>query len=221
MRKVISNLSLVMGVLLLAETAALSGKPGALPGQAKFRGKSLVEWSVLASEWQVASGLGDASNLSDTVQGVRFLPPTIGGGEFEFNVTLEAGTALELSSFFVFGEQYDNGTEDDPADPIIPLIFETTSVETILDGRVVLEGITSDFEDLFFGPVPFDEPIAYSVPQPRGPGLNAVAATFVAGVGNVYPPLPVGKHTLENTIDSLFFGPTHVIYNITVVPHKK
>jgi hypothetical protein len=221
MRKVITNLSLIICVFLLADTAALSGKPGSLPGQAKFRGKSLEEWGVLASEWQVASGLGDASNLSDTVQGVRLLPPTIGGGEFEFDVTLEAGTAFELSSFFVFGEKYDNGTEDDPADPIIPIIFETTSIETALDGRVVLEGTTSDFEDLLFGPVAFDQPIIYSVPQPRGPGLNAVAATFVVGVGSVYPPLPVGKHTLENTIDSLFFGPTHVIYNITVVPHKK
>src|SRR5262249_47368839 len=160
---------------------------------------------------------GDASGLSNTVKGVRFLPPTIGGGEFEFEITVTAGTPIFLSSFYVFGEQYDDGTADNPADPILPFIFETTDVETCLDGQVVLSGTTSDMTDRLTGPSVFDEPIPYSTPQPRGPALNSVAATFTMGVGGIFPPLPVGTHTIENTIDSLFFGPTHAVYHITVV----
>lgn len=221
MRKAITTLFLVLSAILLAHTAAHSGKAGFLPGQANFRGNSLADVSLLATEWQIASALGDPSGFSNTVNGVRVLPPTIYSGDFEYNVTLEAGTPFWVSSFFIFGEMYDNGAADDPKDPFIPVVFETTSVETILDGQVVLEGTSSDFEDLLFGPVSFGEPIVYNEPQPRGPGLNALGAIFSVGLGGVYAPLPLGTHTLENTVDSLYFGPTHVIYNITVVPRKK
>lgn len=221
MKKLITKGSLVLCTLLFCGTVGHGGKPGLLPGQAKFRGLTLEEWGVRSMEWQIATVLGGQDDLSDSINGVRFLPPGFGGGEFEFDVTLEAGTPFVHNGFFVFGELYDDGTQDDPTDPFIPIIFETTDVETILDGDVILEGTTSEFDDLLFGPVVLDDPIYYEFPEPRGPGLNAVAATFALGVGGVHPPLPVGEHTLENTIDSLFFGYTHITYHITVVPRSE
>lgn len=119
---------------------------------------------------------------------------------------------------FIFGELYDDGTEDDPNDPIIDFFFETTSVEARLDGKVLLEGVASELGEYRFGPLPFDEPIFYAEPQPRGPDLHAVAALFVLGVGSVYRPLPVGEHTLVITVDSLFFGTRQTTYHITVTP---
>jgi hypothetical protein len=93
-----------------------------------------------------------------------------------------------------------------------------TTIKSQLDGKVLLEGLASDLEPYSFGPVVLDEPIYYAEPQPRGPGLNAIAAIFVVGTGSVYNPLPVGKHTLVIDVQNPFLGNFHTTYNITVSP---
>ena len=55
-------------------------------------------------------------------------------------------------------------------------------------------------------------------PSPRGPGLNAIAATFVFGTGAVFRPLPVGEHTLVIDVQNPFLGDYHTTYHITVSP---
>jgi PEP-CTERM motif-containing protein len=219
MRKLGASLLLAMAVLVGSEPAFGAGS-ALLPANANFRGQNLEEWAVQAIEWQIATALGDPTGLSDTVQKVRFLPPTIGGGVFEYDVTLPTGTGFVNNSFFLFGERYDDGSQDNPADPFIPVIFEDAFIKTTLDGQVVLEGKAADFDDRLVGPVLFDEEIPYNEPQPRGP-LNAVAATFFVGIGGVYGPLPVGEHTLESIIESTFFGNTEATFHITVVAAGK
>jgi hypothetical protein len=41
---------------------------------------------------------------------------------------------------------------------------------------------------------------------------------WVAGIGAVYHPLPVGEHTLVYTVQSAFFGDFQFTYRITVAP---
>src|SRR5687768_7513374 len=82
-----------------------------------FQGKSLAEWTLDWSKWSIATGLG-GQMLPDTMDGVRFLPPNFGGGDFVADLTIPQRTALLVSPFNVFGERYDNGIEDNPNDPI-------------------------------------------------------------------------------------------------------
>jgi hypothetical protein len=217
MKKVALNCAWLLCAFLLTSSTADSSHRVLVPPNVNFRGLSLEEWNILALEWQIAELLGDPSGLSDTVRGVRFLPIS-DGAEAEFEVTLVEGTPFVSSPFAIWGELYDDGSQDSPDDPIISEFLETSDIETILNGEVVLQGTAADFTRRLFGPTFFDEPIPYNEPQPRGPGLNAVAALFAFGVGAVYQPLPVGEHTLEQTVDSDLFGVTRITYNITVVP---
>jgi hypothetical protein len=184
-----------------------------------FNGKSLEEWTLDWSEWAIATGLGEQM-LPDTVDGVKYLPPNFGGGDFVTNLTVSRNTPLLVSPFFVFGERYDNGTEDNPNDPIIDQIMDDAMIRTTFDGNVLLEGQASDFPERTFGVTVFSEPIAYAEPQPRGPGVNAVAALFGIGIGTMYANLPLGEHTIRNvyTSPNFFGGPFSFTYNITVVP---
>jgi hypothetical protein len=153
------------------------------------------------------------------VDGVRYLPPNFPDSPRAFNVTVPQGTALLVPPFFVVGESYDNGTADDPADPIIDEIFEGTTIKSTLDGSVVLEGLTTAFPARKSGVAPFPQPIPYTNPRPVGPGVNAIASTFAAGgIWTIFDGLPVGNHTLQNEFDSDFFGQESFTYNITVVP---
>jgi hypothetical protein len=182
-----------------------------------FRGKSLAQWSFDWSEWALRTGLG-GQTLPDTVDGVRYLPPNL-GETFVTNLTISQGTAVAFSPFIVFGENYDIGGSDDPNDPILNDIFAGATFQTKFDGATVLEGATNAFPARMFGPTSFASPIAYATPQPRGPGVNSTAAIFVLGLGEIFDPLPLGQHTIQNTYTSNFFGgPYSATYNITVVP---
>ena len=218
MRKKINTNLLLSSCLfvLMGSTPALGQQFGLLPPDAIYRGRTLAQWNGLAAEWNIAMGLGDASGLSDTVDGVRFLPQPVGAGEFEFDVILPAGTAFLYGSFGVSGERYSDGSQDNPADPIIPQIFADATIETILDGNVLLAGKAANHSNRLVGPIFSDPPIFYNQPQPRGT-VDAVAAVWHMGVAGLYR-LPFGAHTLENTIESEFFGNTHVTYHINVVP---
>jgi hypothetical protein len=208
----------IVGVALApALSSGQGGQSALLPPEANFRGKSLEEWTVLWAEWRAATQLGGATDLSDTVKGVRFLLQPTSPGEYEFNVNVRPGTAFVTSPFGVNGELYDNGSQDDPDDPIVDDFFATAYVEVRLDGRVVMQGFGNEFSDYLIGPVYYDEPIVYAEPQPRG-DLNATAALFTVGIGSIYHPLPVGEHTLEITVDSLYFGMFHTVHHITVSP---
>ena len=189
--------------------------PGLLPPDAKYKGLSYGEWSVLSLEWEIATGLGGQAP-PDTVKGVRFLPGNFQGDEFE--IRLKPGTALAAPAWPVFGELYDDGTQDNPDDPFLQSLYEVTTIESRLDGKVLLQGVARELDAYSFGVVVLDEPIPYEQPQPRGPGLNAIAATFVFGIGSVYQPLPVGRHTLVIDVRNPFLGDYHTTYHITVSP---
>ena len=212
--------ALVVSALLLVAVPGSSpragqGDPPLLPPSANFRGTSFEEWNVLALEWEIATGLG-GQDLPDTVKSVQFLPGNFAGDEFDIH--LKPGTAIAFPAWPVFGELYDNGTQDDPSDPIIPFLYEVTTIDARLDGKVLLQGLARELDAYSFGPVVLDEPIFYAEPQPRGPGLNAIAATFVFGIGSVYSPLPAGEHTLVIDVQNPLLGNYHTTYHITVSP---
>jgi hypothetical protein len=183
-----------------------------------FQGKSLDEWTLDWSQWAIATGLGEQT-LPDIVDGVRYLPPNFGGGDFVADLTIPQEPLL-VSPFFVFGERYDNGTEDNPNDPVLDAIFDDATIKTTFDGTVLLEGAASSFPDRLTDVTVFSQPIPYAEPQPRGPGVNAVAALFAVGIGTMYDNLPFGEHTIQNvyTSPNFFGGPYSFTYNITVVP---
>jgi len=213
---------------MLALTATLSFVPAACRAQllppGDFQGKSLAEWTLEWSEWSIATGLG-GETLPDTVDGVRFLPPNFGGGDFVTDLTVPQGTALVVAPFFVFGERYDNGTEDNPNDPVIDMIFDDATIQVTYDGNVLLAGAASDFPERKYGVTVFSDPISYAEPQPRyedppGTPVNAIAALFGVGIGTMYDNLPLGEHTIRNEYNSpnFFGGPYTFTYNVTVVP---
>lgn len=182
-----------------------------------FRGRTLNEWGRSFVEWGIATGAGGQS-LPNTLDGVRFLPPNFGSGDSVQNLTVALGTPLYLSPYFVVGEAYDNGTADDPADPIIPTLFTQTSIKTTYDGNMVFDGIVSSFADRKVDPYIFATPITYVPPQPRG-GVNAISATFHAGgMAAIFDNLSLGDHTIRNEVDSQFFGKSSYTYHIKVVP---
>jgi hypothetical protein len=206
--------------LVPTPTPGQGGQSALLPPTANFRGKSLAEWNVLWANWNITTQLGDPTGLSNTVEKVRLLPDPLSPGVYAFDIVVDPGTAFVLPAWFVFGEHYAEYpvVPDDTPELIDELmLFETTFVETRLDGRVVLRGFASDLDAYRFGPVYFDPPIAYTEPQDRG-GPHAVEALFVEGIGSVYQPMSAGKHTLVLTTDSPFFGHFEVTYRINVVP---
>jgi hypothetical protein len=197
------------------------GQSPLVPPQSHAFGKSFEEWNVLAAQRAIEVQLGGGTDIGETVGRVRLLPGgVVTAPTQEFDVTLPPGTPFVSPPFFVFGETYDDPAvpDDNPADPILDFIIETAEIQTVLDGRVLLDGSGTELGSFKFGPVYFDEPIAYAEPQPRGPGLNSTSAIFVVGIGSVYHPLPVGRHTLVYSVQSLFFGDHQITYHITVSP---
>jgi hypothetical protein len=137
------------------------------------------------------------------------------------NLTVQPGTALFGSPFIVFGERYDDGTEDDPVaiGSIIDQIFADSTMRTTLDGMVLLEGTASAFADRKFGVSVFPQPIPYAQPQPRGENLNAIASIWSTGIGTMFAPLSPGQHTIRYEFDSSFFGvAASTTLHIAVVP---
>lgn len=206
--------ALVAVVISPALSSGQGGSSALMPPDANFQGRSLAEWNVLASEFAIATGLA-GQELPDTVGRVRFLPYY---GATEFSIKLDPGTAIAFPAFFIFGELYDDGTQDVATDEIVEFFLGTSWVETRLNGRVLLQGLASELSGYQFGPVNFDQPIYYAEPRPVDTDLNAVAGAVVFGVGSVYRPLPVGEHTLEITVDSEVFGLIERTYHISVTP---
>jgi hypothetical protein len=228
MSRIVKSLAVVLMVALLSvvSTPGLSraqASPSPLvPPQSDAFGKSFEEWNVLQTQFVLETGLGGATGASDTVGRVRLLPGELFDPTPVFNLTLPPGTPFVVSPFFVFGERYDdpNVPDDDPIvlAPVLEEIFATADIQIVLDGQVLLDGTGAELEQFRFGPVYFDEPIVYAEPQPRGPDLNAVAALWVTGIGSVYHPLPMGQHTLVQSVHSAFFGDFQFTYHITVSP---
>jgi hypothetical protein len=217
---VVLQLSLVGVALVVAHASGQGGQSPLMPPQSHALGKSFEEWNVLYSQWAIESVLGGGTDLSDTVGHVRFLPPEPGPRSFEFDVTLRPGTPFVASPFLVWGGTYDDLSvpDDNPADPFLDFVFETTDIQVVLDGRVLMAGTGTELVRFRYGPVYFDEPIVFPEPVPVGDDLNATSALFVAGIGAVYRPLPVGQHTLVYTVHSLVFGDRLRTYHITVSP---
>jgi hypothetical protein len=198
-----------------------------------FNGKTFEQWFLDYGQWAVPLSSPEGVIPFDparpnTFNGVRFLPvvDAFANRDFTTNLTIPEGTAMIGSPFFIFGERYDDGHEDSPEDPLIATIFEQTTVRTTLDGTVVLDGTASSLSDRRFGPSRFPEPIAYTVPQQRGPdgsplgqGLFATASAWTTGIGTMFTNLSVGEHTLRNEYNSEFFGGAYSsTYHISVVP---
>jgi hypothetical protein len=195
-----------------------------------FNGKSFEQWGLDWSEWAVPLVFPEGvvpvdPSRPDTVNGVRYLP--IGGPPIgNFNLTIQPGTALFGAAFGFFGEQYDDGHSDDPADPLFDTILEQATVRSTLDGVVLFEGTASSLSARQFGPSYFPEPIPYTEPQQRGPdgspsgqGLFAIASAWTQGIGTMYAALPRGEHTLRHEYNSEFLGGAFsYTYHISVVP---
>ncbi len=201
-------------LLVAAESRAQLVPPG------DFRGKSLDQWGLDYTAWAVAIGLG-GQTLPDTFDGVRFLPPDFedAGPTFSASVTIEQGTPLVLLPVFAFGEMYAGGGFDDISNPLFDQVLPDVTIQTTLNGVVVLEGVASTFPERPFGRTAFPAPIPYAAPVDRGPGPDAVSAIWGLGVTTIFDGLPVGVHTLTNTYNSPnFFGSNSLTYTITVVP---
>jgi hypothetical protein len=211
----------VLSILFVHTPAsAQSERSPLLPPQSNVFGLSFDEWNVLQTQFAIETQLG-GKDVSPIFQHVQFLPGAIFGTGPIFNVTLRAGTPFVSAPLFLFGERYDdpNVPDDDPVAlaELIDAFVQTAGIETVFDGRVLLNGDGSQFEHYMFGPTFFDAPVAYAQPQDRGGGLNAVAALWVVGIGSVYHSLEVGQHTLVYTLNTVL-GDSHFTYNITVVP---
>lgn len=181
-----------------------------------FRGKSLEAWTQDWSKWSVRTGLA-GENLPNTFDGVRYLPPNF-GQDITADITIPLGTPLVFSPFFIFGENYDDGTDDIGAIPILPGLFASSSIKTTLNGAIVLEGAGNTFPDRLTAIETFAAPITYVTPQPRG-GHNAVAAIFSQGIGAIFDQLPLGSHTIQNMYNAPDLGQSGTsTYRITVVP---
>ena len=204
-------------IIEIAVASATAGQP--LPPQAKFRGKTVADWSLLQNEWAIATDLGQQTGLSDTVKGMRFLPQGFGPGDFEFDVTVPPGTGIVSSPFFAFGELYADMTSDDPdaLAEVLNLIFSERTIEVRLDGDIVQSGTPEELSAYTYGPTFFDEPVFYDEPQDRGEGSPpAIAAIWTIGLGGVYHPLTPGEHTLVVESDGPVFGANSFSYNIFV-----
>jgi hypothetical protein len=197
-----------------------------------FNGKSFQQWALDYAVW--AAPLSSPPGVipldpsrQDTVNGVRYLPVADSSiRDFTASLTIQPGTALLGSPFFVYGEQYDDGHSDNPSDPILQMIMDQTTIRATLDGVVLLEGTASSLAARQFGPTFFPQPIPYTVPQQRGPdgsptgqGLFAIASAWTQGIGTMYAALPRGEHTLRHEFTSEFFGGAFSnTYQISVVP---
>jgi hypothetical protein len=207
--------------LVVAALAAVSfdahagGDPSPLvPPNSHAYGKSFEEWNVLYARWFVETNLG-GQMPSDTVGHVRLLPARSTPGTYEFNVTLKPGTPFVAPPFPTFGEAYNNGTpDDDPDDPFIVMVEALTHVRVVLDGRTLMDDTAADLAKYHYGPVYFDPPIPYAEPT----DYDSTSAIWTEGIGAVYQPLPVGRHTLVNTAEG-FLGKYQHTYHITVSPH--
>jgi hypothetical protein len=210
----------IIGILLVAVHASGQANPSpVMPPQSNAFGLPFEQWNLLQTQLGIETELGGRTDLSPTVRNVQLLPSPIFGLESVFNVTLRPGTPFVAAPLPFFGERYDdpNVPDDDPANTdFLDEFFATTEIQTVLDGRILLEGTGAELEKYMFGPIFFDAPIVYAEPQPRGPGVNAIAALWAVGIGSVYRPLPIGEHTLVYTVHTLGFGDAQFTYNITV-----
>lgn len=204
--------------MALAPNLSVAGWP-LVPPHSRAFGKSFEEWNYLYVKWFEETYLA-GQTPSNTVGRVRFLPGNHIPGTYEFDVKMRPGTPFVFPPFPVIGEIYDdpNVPPDNPADPFVDYIFDTTYIRVELDGRVLFDGFASDYCDFEYGPLYFDPAIVYATPLPRGPGLNATAALWTQGIGAVYRPLPVGRHTLL-TISEGLLGNYSIKHKIRVSPH--
>jgi hypothetical protein len=223
-------------VLLVVLAAHLMLFPASGTGQllppGDFNGTSFQQWGLDYAVWAAPLSPPGVIPLDpsrqDTVNGVRYLPVDSSIRDFTANLTIQQGTALFGSPFFVYGERYDDGHADNPADPLIDTIFDETTLRVTLNGMVLLEGTASSLAARQFGPTYFAEPIPYITPQQRGPdgsplgqGLFAIASAWTQGIGTMYTNLPRGEHTLRTEFTSEFFGGTYSnTYHISVVPES-
>jgi hypothetical protein len=217
---------LTCGVLLIA-LASLTARSHAqlVPPNSNAFGKSFEEWNVLHAQRAIAEVFGGGSDVPETVRRVRLFPGNFHTGPFEFDITLRPGTPFVSAPLLIFGETYDDPrvADDDPEDPFIVDLIDNIEVVTVLDGQVLMDGAVAELEQFKFGPVFFEEPIAFDPPQPRGtdrlPGgeeLFAIGAVWVQGVGAVFRPLPPGEHTLVQSFEHELLGRFEFTYNITV-----
>jgi len=226
-RSAVTLLAVLLGLGFASPVFPQPSAPSPLVApQSHAFGKSFEEWSVLQAEYAIAAGLGAGPAPSDTVGRVRLFPTEFFVTPRELHLTLSPGTPFVASPVFVFGERYEdpNVSDDDPIElaDLLEVVFATVKIQTVLDGQVLLDDTGTELAPFRFGPVFFDEPVVYAVPQPRGPGLNAIAALWGIGIGSVYRPLPVGEHTLVYDVRDLItsINPTFTLtYHITVSPH--
>lgn len=217
MHKRIVAIVLVACVALFGLVTVNAGGPS--PGHSNSFGNSLGMWMDLYWTW--ALGGDQAGNVKKVV----FLPvPEPSSveededgitlvGEMDF--TLQPGEKFVLPMFVWIGETYDDGSVDDPEFP--PELFFTDpdliDVLIALDGNPIIDSVTDDLGEYYFGPEYFESTIYYDAPTDYG----AVGAVWVKGIGFVHHPLPPGEHTLTLYVSSSAAGITFInTWGITV-----
>jgi len=181
--------------IVLALAAVAYAQP---PGHSSAYGKTLGEWMVGWFEGQFGASDGDGDGKVVYLKFPAFEDYTIDTDTWtaysELDQTLEPGTAFAYPIRLAYGEVYEDGTEDDPDDPLwSPDAIMDVELLVTVDGETLIDSAEDDLEDWFFGPEYFDETIEYDEPT----GYGAVGAVWVQGLGFVHTPLSKGDHVVH------------------------
>ncbi len=215
---------IIVTVVALAVTALwvsqAVAKPKVTPPNSMAFGRTLAEWLTVYWRWMFEGGEGKVGN-------VQLMPLPAGeyvGGDGsqgdpevyvgELDITIEAGTAFVIPLFAWIGEEYVDGSQDEPI-PDDVFLAEWVQPLLTIDGETI---VSEENKAAFYvGQTWFDPAIEYPEPSPYG----SVAAIWFQGIGIVSKPLPEGEHVIHLyepfSIYGFFFGVYDNTWNITVV----
>ena len=116
----------------------------------------------------------------------------------EEDVTLRPNEGFFLPLFYWFGEQYADGSADDPDFPS-PADFLGSNVLLTLDGTPILDS-ADGLDDSYVDTTYYPTPLAYPAPT----SYDSVATYFVKGLSTQHGPLSPGTHELHLIITNPF-----------------
>jgi hypothetical protein len=205
---------LCCGLLLFGQAWPVSagGKcnqsPGVLPPHSHAYGKSLGDWMELYMV-QLMERVHGTKTLPTKVGNVQFLPASYPAASSHADVTVKAGTALLWVPIVWVGEEYPDGSVDDPSvDWLAGTIGEFT-----LDDRTIVPDL-----EKYYVPIRWlENPVVYQDAMDWG----SIAAVYLEGYAFLIAPLPVGVHTFTSTVWVLWLSEDPIFdasFTITVIP---
>jgi len=174
-------IAVLMSVLCFASKGVLA--------DSKIYGKSLATWMEIYERWAFGqTTIPTDSNGNAVVDGVVLMPvPKAFGNGTRANVEVRMteGQPFALPLWVLLGTSYDDGTPDDPFEPVS--IFTTLDINFQVDDRTIIN--SSNALD-YFSKFEFIPKIPVSFPP-----INGII--WFEGIGTVQPGFTVGKHTLK------------------------